>query len=294
MKNKAIIIVTIIVISIVCSLTLTSCATIISPEKAFDILQKGVQEALDATYYFYDEVDNRNEKESINRKVNIIGKVDGENNAMQDENKEYIDYKASLYEKTSSKKAPTHVLDYKVGLPDKSEEGAVPYLIKRDATDKSKDQDRIEIKTRKEMTTKQFVESEFFADYSLYSKVKDLKMLTLDDIDLDATWKQSFSKEGASFTEQMYLVSMKFVIKPEFFEEHCPDSALKGDMIHIEVVDGKLNNIIVYQYVSDGSITTFDEVYRFSTVYRGPKVEIPKLSDLEDEKDGYTIVESII
>ena len=294
MRKKAILILTVVLLAVVGSLVLTSCGTPLSAEEAFKIFQNGLQAAEDAEFYFYEEVDNRDPKNRINRKVNVIGEVNDENVPVLDVNSNYINYKASIYEKTSAKGTPSHVLEYKVGQPENSEEGAVSYLTKRDATDKYKDTKKVEIRSRKEMTTEELVESKLFESYSLDNKVKDLQMLTLDDIDLEKTWKQSLSTKKASFIKKAYLVTLEFVIKPEYFEKNCPDSSLKGDMIHIEIVDGKLYNIIVYQYISDGSMTTFDEVYRFCNVYRGPKVEVPKLETLNDEEKGYPIVDNIL
>ena len=317
MKKRIILIILVISMVAMTVVSFTGCAVPLVAGTEMEILQAGVQAALDAEFYFYDEIDNRNENDRVNRSVNISGETNDKNEPTLDGDNNYIDYTARVHE-FHKKPDYSSEVTYKVGTTKTSES----ILTFNSKIKTGKDEDKLA--KYQPMTTTEFLDSTVFEEYKLSHKVEDLSKLTMDDIDLDAEWVSMLFKETASFTKANELISMKFVIKESYFDKLADEnkaegivyengeglvydktadktedkykdgegvrSVLEGDMIHIELAYGKLNNIIVYQYKDNDGVQTLEEVYRFSNVYKGPNIDIFSMDKIKKDYKLETII----
>lgn len=306
MKKRIILIVLVIIMITVSVISFAGCAVPLKAGTEMEILQVGVDAAMKAEFYFYEEVDNRDKNNRVNTSVNITGKVNDKNEPTLD-NGEYIDYNSKVY-KFQKTPTSTSEFNYIVGKTSTNES-----ILTFDSKIKV-GSDENKIAKQQSMTTTEFVGSEFFNEYKLSNRVQDLEQLTMDYIDLEAEWTSMLFKETASFKKANELISMKFVIHDEFFNMIAEQnkvngivyengeglvyknsegvgyadgegvrSVLEGDMIHIELAYGKLNNIIVYQHQDNDGIQTLEEVYRFSNVYKGPNIDIKSMKKINQD-----------
>lgn len=261
----------------------------ITKEEAFIIFEKGIDAAMAAEFYFYEELDSRHKYVAnengdnvvILRKVNLIGDVDkdGHNEPVKDDNGMFIEYEASVYEQiryySGKTTKETNENEYWVGnsVSAKNKKLSSNYILHKTYSQVGNGE-AVTDYIRQKSSTEDFVASDIMKNVSLKSKIFDLSLLTFADMDFDIPQHELF--------EKLKLVSMKFKVKDEFLtkykETYGRESILKGDVVHIEITYGKFQNMIVSNCL--GAPSDLDEMYKFSNVYRGPFIDVPSYDEI--------------
>lgn len=143
-------------------------------------------------------------------------------------------------------------------------------------------------KTKQDITTQAFLDSDLFATYALSTKLAELAFLSFDDLD--------FTIKEASHTIKGEITKLKFSVKDSYFDKL--DAEFGDDKVSIfdnanhvglEFRTGKLSMVTTYEESLQGEmfgspLYIIKETYSLMITYFGPKIDIPEYAALNSDK----------
>ncbi|MDR0751994.1 MAG: hypothetical protein LBF12_05400 [Christensenellaceae bacterium] len=288
--KKLTIISILLILTIILSVNLTSCAKPISIEEGLKAFDEALLNSLKAELYYIkekinDDGSDDNFPKYFNEKfINVYGeyketeKDSGEYAAVKDENGRINDFTIFFKENINVNSSEVMLKRIFVGLSPSSKKNDSKYYL---FTETKKDNVDDYTRNIQEMTPYEFFDSDSFAPYKLRVFLKEL--LRLDHSDMLFVSKDPAIKNGVGIT-------LKFNISDEYLENYKNEfgtvSRLSGNKyVKVEIINNKISQLTVFR---DGKIKNTDatievEPYTLSITYLGPIIKMPKY----DRSDWY-------
>lgn len=249
-----------------------------SVEELRALYPKAVENSLKEDLFFWKETTNMGDENTF-RKCNVYAEIDKRKyEPLREENGDYSNMDVDIQETKNSKT----VLSIQCGDAPSATKGneSKDYLFQ---TSFEADGKTLISKTKTPMSSKAYVSSEVFQNtYSLNVMLKELKELTVDDMDFD------FDK--ASMTHKGNVVKVEFRVKDSYLERYKAaygeDSIFAGSIrVALEFAYERVASILVYANEKLDSRFSMDtERYKLEIVYFGPIVSMPKYDEVANGK----------
>lgn len=272
------------IFSVLCaSLAIVSMFSACSAPSVEDVkaqYEKALENSLSSQIFYWKETTLDAQNNVTYKSVNLLPTVDKALYPIVDENGYYPNRTLQIKETYNSKS--TYEAICGKSKPSSGDEKDFLF-VKKDFDDNGENPSQY----KKAVSVDEYIKSDEFKQYTLDTKLAELKELTVDDMD--------FTAPDCEIKQRGKTTTLVFKVKDEYLarykEKYGKASIFENSRrVSIEIAIEKISHIIVYQ--NDPSITdekrsaAFEkEAYKLFVVYMGPKISVPAY-DEKDSKDN--------